>query len=211
VNFGELKTEIIRFAKRADLADQAANYVSRAGDMIARKARTLEMVSTSTLTDGNRLFGVGPIYSLPADIVAPISIYGLQGATAYKLLMVSTQEIRRYSVSADPLWACVSGRRVEFRGVPATGSSFDLTYFARPAEFLSGDLGSNTVLAGTPELYLHGSLHWLHLECQDIDMAQAHLDLFTAAVEDLNRQADRTMAAAASSLNEAAGTFGSAM
>jgi hypothetical protein len=190
VNFGELKAEIIRIGKRADVTGVAGNYVARAESMIAQHVRALEMISGVSIGEAQRYTPTSGLYDCPDGTIDVIDVFSgttaLQRVPVTELLrFLSGGPVHSYSVRGN-----VGDVRIDFRAIPATGASFSALIVAKPSALVS-DADTGALLAAWPELYLHGALHWLHLEEQDIDLAQIHRDLFMATADKVNALAHK--------------------
>lgn len=195
MTFAELKAELATLCHRSDQTARIPQFVKRAETMIAGRARSLENIKTGTLADGQRVSG--GVYTLPADFLGFPKKGGLKASSNQAPLeLAALGYIRTLSVSNPVTFACVFGRRIEFRGSPATGETIDLLYFYRPAA-LAADADTNDLLTNAETLYLHASLHWLHIDSQDLDMSREHKSLFEEEADRLNLVAERAMRAGA--------------
>lgn len=183
-NYGELKSFLASFGHRSDLTLMIPEFVTMAQSMIAQKVRALEMVTSATLDETDRVSG--GVYTLPADWLGPRQLFSTEG----ELKPVGLSELRRYVVSAPVFQFATYGLKVEFRGVPATDAEIELIYYGRPAAFVdAGD--TNALLLSHSDLYVHACLQWLHLHTQDLELSQTHGGMFEAAVVDVNELANR--------------------
>ena len=208
MNYGQLQTEILDIAKLTSsdtVGARVTKFIRRAEGMIAEFVRALEMVTYGTIVEGSRV--TGGVYSLPADYLKRISIFGSYGGAQYQVAPAALAELRSYSSSAPPFWHAIYGRRVEFRGSPPNGSSFDLVYFARPATMSSAS-DEPALLTAHESLYLHGALHWLYFDAHDSNLAAAHKQGFLEDAERVNATAREAMKAGvvAMEYNYAAGS-----
>lgn len=185
-NYGQLKTFLASFSKRPEsaMATRIPDFVQLAHGMIAQQCRPLELTRTKTFSDSDRVSGGK--YTLPSDFLGARELYASDGP----MRPLSMRELRMYPATAPTFGYAVYGFVIEFVGSPAAGSTLDMIYFARDAA-LSGDSDTNLVLTNHPNLYIHGSLYWLHLDVQDMDMAQYHLEAFNGTRDDVNGLADR--------------------
>lgn len=203
----ELRAELATFCHRGDMAARIPQFIARAESMIANRVRALENINTAgQLVEANRV--AGGVYNLPADFLGFPKRGGIKpSSTGAPAELIALGELRTYATQAPVAFASVFGRRLELRGTPSTGETIDLIYFFRlPALAPAGGSDTNALLTATPELYIHGALHWLHLDAQDIDMSGTHKELFEAEVERVNLVAQKAMRSGAIALNTAAGT-----
>lgn len=209
MTFAELKAELAALCHRTDMTARIPQFVKRGESMIAARARTLENIKVDgQLVEGNRV--AGGVYTLPADFLGLPKRGGLKASSnPAPLELASLGYIRALSVSNPVAFACVFGRRIEFRGSPATNETVDMIYFQRPAA-LAADGDTNLILTNAESLYIHSALHWLHLEAQDLDMSGMHKQLFDDEVDRLNLVAERAMRSGAVAFNSPQFT-GSAM
>lgn len=194
MTFDELKTQIAAYAHRDTLTARIPEYVKNAERMIGRRVRAIEMLSAwlSSLADADRVTANGAIYNLPADCLELVAVRGTYGSAQFKIRMLPFAELARHSTTGAPVYGAVNGRTLEFRGTPSSATTFPLCYFKRPAALTNAN---DVVLANCEDLYLHGSLYWLHLDAQDLDTAQTHKALFESEAEDAKRAASRLLKA----------------
>lgn len=189
-NYTDLQTFLASFVHRSSHALTVADipdFIQLGEGMIARDVRAIEMITSVTLAEIDR--SSGAIYNLPTDFLGMRSLFGTYQGDAYQVKHKSMSELRSYATSAPPFFYTNYGLLLEFRGTPATDSEFDLIYFGRPVALAT--TATNSLLTNHPALYVHSSLHWLHLKTQDLELAKEHERLFIDQVSQVNALAAR--------------------
>jgi hypothetical protein len=189
MNFGELKQAILADSHRPDLPSEVARFVRECEGMIRRELRAF--VQTGTLGESDRV--AGGVYQLPPYLLELRSLY-LTGADGDALEQVSLLTVRRFS-GPEPLQYAMRGATIEIRGTPATDASFDLEYLGHPPPLVD-DTDTNSLLTDHEAIYTQGALFYLYQHTQDLELAQAALDIWTDAVNKLNEQIGRKLGGA---------------
>jgi hypothetical protein len=193
MNFGQLKTAVLDTAHRPDLTAYAADFVRRGEGMIRRELRAYPL--SYTMTDTDRV--AGGVYNLPSGTLEVRAIYGTDaGGNSYALDQVGIHTLRDdLADSAPAAQFCMLGDQVEFRGSPATGTTFTLRYLGMPTA-LASDSDQNALLTDHEAIYLQSALFHLYQFTEDMELAQAALDTFGDAIEKLNQLYGRKMGGA---------------
>lgn len=193
LTFATLKTEIIQIGKRSDLTSRAARYIAACEGLIARQLRAREMITRTTVVEGDRVSE--GIYDLPADFLEERVIRNGD----VDLEKRSLRQLRRFSGSGDVHSFAIlggnddldsgSGGEIEFRAVPGTDASYELIYFGLTR--FSDDADDNALLVNHEDLYIQGGLAFLYQDAHELELADASLQVFNSIVRDLNAQAAR--------------------
>lgn len=193
MNYGQLKQAVLDTAHRADLASFSADFVRRAEGMIRRELRAYPL--SYTLTDADRVSN--GVYTLPSNVLEVRAIFASDvNGNSYALEQVGLSAIRvALEASASPVQYAIRGTQIEFRGVPATGSSLELLYLGSPTAF-SADADTNALLTDHEAIYLQGALYHLYVHTQDLELAQAALEACTDAIDKVNQTMGRKLGGA---------------
>lgn len=196
MNYGQLKSLVANESHRGDLSAEIPGFIDRAEAMIARKLRAVEMLTSVTLTDADRIAADSPIYTLPDGFLEERCV----ATSERELHKVGLATLLRYRQAGSVLVYAMRGAsvtpRIEFRATPGAASEIAVEYFARPAA-LSDDADTNQLLELHESVYLHAALFALYSWSQDLELAQASFDTWLEAVETLNEQAGRYLGGAA--------------
>jgi hypothetical protein len=185
LNYTTLQSTILDYSARSDLTSQAPGFIRLAEGMIRRKVRAQE--TRLTLDESDR--SSEGIYNLPATIQEVRSVYASDGADTYALENVGLHGIRMISADADVLHYAISGNTIEFRGVPATDAEFELVGIGWPDALET--TASNDLLSYHEALYVYGSLHFLYVYTQDLELAKDAEMKFLETAEMLNNMIGR--------------------
>jgi len=190
LNYGTLKTKILADGHRPELTAEVAGFVRQAESVIYSKLRAAEMITRVDITDSDRVTADEGFFTLPSDYLEERQFFIL-GTRDVALENVSLAELRTISGSASVRYfTIISDSEVEFRGVPGTSDTIELIYFARPAA-LSSDSDTNDILTRYEDIYVSAGLSALYTFTQDLELAQAHGQIASEAIEALNEQAGR--------------------
>ena len=211
----DLYTFITAESHRADLSAEFDNFIRRAEQRIAREVRAVEMIQHTVLDDGDRI-GESCTFELPLDFLEDISIiygsddipleaqHGNGKPITNKLTMhdiFSKSEcgpVNSYALtSTDSGDSSGGGPKIIFKGKPPLYDPevdlfnfFTVIYYARPLALTAED-SENNILTNHETLYISASLFELYRHTQDLELAQAQLDVFADAATKLNAQAGR--------------------
>lgn len=185
LTYTTLQALILNLSHRADLTSYTADYVRLCEGMIRREVHALEV--RTTLEEADR--SSEGVYNLADTIQTVRGVYGTSSTdNEYRLENVGMAGIRSIAADADVLYYAVSGKTIEFRGVPATDASLPIIAVGWPAAL--DVAATNDLLTDHEALYVYGSLFHLYQHSQDNELAQNALSVFNDAVEKLNRQTD---------------------
>src|SRR5678815_2280899 len=185
----ELAAMILDVGHRPDLTTKTDMFIRQAEGMIARDVRAKEQVVWgATLTTANRTGAGLPTYTLPTNYLAERVFYNPNANISDPLESKSLGEMRSLSASAPVLWYTVRGTVIEFRGTPADADIITYDYFSKVAAVSAVD-ADNVLLNAHESLYLEAGLFFLHTWEQNLELAQAHLDVFTHTAKGVNAEA----------------------
>lgn len=184
-----LVTAILSESHRPDLSAEVDGFIRRAESLIASKLRCLEMATSTTIEDSDRVTAGEAIFNLPTGCLDVRAIWAPTANGYQEIRRKGLYELRRLSGSADVYWyATRAGNQIEFRGNPSTDLIMDLEYYKRP-DALALSTDTNAILQENEDIYLSASLFYLHRYCQDQDIAQGFLDSFNGLADKLNELA----------------------
>lgn len=143
-NYGELKTKVIAYTARGDLADLVEDFV-----LAAHESLVADMVLSADLTlDEDAI-------SLPTDCREIVGIWCVQGATS-ALRAGSPAEMANAGTGV-PRYYRRDGNELLLS--PAPGEEFAGRLLYRPSrDFFSSDTATNTILTRYPLLYVRGAV-----------------------------------------------------
>ena len=183
MTYAELKSAVASESHRSDLTTEIPRFIREAEGHIRRELVALTV--TDTIVEADRV--ADGLYTLPTG-VQQIRVINNGDVDLEK---IGLAQLRRLSTEVDPLWWAERGtEKIEFRGVPATDTEFDIEYIGHPAA-LSADADTNTLLTNHETLYLSGALFYLYKHTQDLELAQGELDTFKDVLNKLNEQFGR--------------------
>jgi hypothetical protein len=148
--YANLKTAILSFLNRTDLASSAGDFITLAEADLQRRCKLVEFEATGTVTI---TAGSG---ALPTDFAGLRSVYW-DGDVDLPLTYVTPKEFDdwREATSGDGRVYTISGSAI--RTAPMGDGSVVLTYRAKFTA-LSDTNTSNALLANHPDVYLYGAL-----------------------------------------------------
>lgn len=183
----ELETLIGQYLHRTDLTGQIPGFIDLATRRIGRmlRSKSNEVLAQLVVT-------ANPT-ALPADFASMRSIS--QGQSGGPVSIVPSSQLRfnqfaRVGAGTSVVYN-IQGKFIEF--APLGAGTYDLDYFAVPAELTSG-ASTNGVLTDLPYLYLYASLVEANIFIQDPEMSNQMLGIFMNEVEDENRLTSKSNA-----------------
>lgn len=185
LNYTTLQSTVLAQAKRADLTAECPQFVRSCESMIRRKLQALEF--RVTLTESDRVSE--GVYSLPDYAQEVRAIFGTINSNRVKLRDVGLNGINGLAPTDQSQEFAVSGHTVEFRGVPGTGSEFEVVCYGWPDPLAT--TATNELLDRYEDLYVFGTLFFLYNHTQDLELAQASLSVFEDVVTHVNKMAAR--------------------
>ena len=199
LNYTTLQSTVLAQAKRTDLATECPQFVRSCESMIRRKLLALEFREAIDETD--RV--AEGVYTLPSHTQEVRAIFGTVNSNRVKLRDVGLHGINALAPTDSTQEYAISGRTVEFAGVPGTGSEFELIVLGFPDALETTP--TNSLLDEHEDLYVFGTLFFLYNHTQDRELAQDALSVFSDVVANLNK---RTRARQGNSTSPPAYNFG---
>jgi len=187
LNYTTLQSTVLSQAKRPELTAEVVQFVRSCEAMIRRELQALEF--RADILEANRVTVGEGVYNLPAYTQEVRAIFGTLNSNRIKLRDVGLNGINALAPTDSPQEYAVSGHTVEFRGVPGTGSAFEAVIFGYPDSL--DTVATNEILDKYEDLYVYGTLFFLYNWTQDLELAQASLSIFTNAVKQVNKIAQR--------------------
>lgn len=185
LNYTTLQTAVLNNAARADLSAECPDFIRLCEGMIRRDVRAFE--TRTTLDEADRV--ADGVYTLPDTIQEVRAIFAPIDDDSYALQNVGLPAIRTLAASADVRYYAIVGSTIEFRGVPAADSEFEIIGIGWPDPL--DTTATNALLTYHESLYVHGSLFHLYNYTQDLELAQIALRIYTDAAKALNEQISR--------------------
>lgn len=185
LNYTTLQALALSQSKRTDLTAECPQFVRSCESMIRRKLQALEF--RVTLTESDRVSQ--GVYNLPSYTQEVRAIFGTINSNRVKLRDVGLNGINALAPTDQSQGYAVSGRTVEFRGVPGTGSTFEVVCFGWPTALEV--IPTNELLDNFEDLYVFGTLFFLYNHTQDLELAQMCLSVFEDVVKHVNKLAQR--------------------
>lgn len=196
--YSELQTALTGFGHRSDLASLYPTFVSLAQARINVQLRTADQLTRVTLTDTDRVTPGEGRYNLPSNYVQIVELTGLSNGQRYALEAFPLSDL--YSINSTGLAArfAIYDAILEFRAVPETGTSYELTYYKKEGA-LSAAGDTTGLLTNHPALYVDGALIELHKYTQDLELSSDAAERFNNYRDGLNSAANRQRGRMASS------------
>ena len=199
--YTELKSAVADFLNRDDLTAAIPTFISLAEAGFDRVLRTRQMVARTSLTVNSEF------EALPADF---LESRALKVAGSYPMQFVAIEDMdtlaAQYPSAGEPTHYTTMGSELRFHPVPDTSYTAELTYF-QAVDKLSGSVASNWLLTAAPDIYLYGALMQSAPYLKDDARLTVWGQLYTSAVEQLNRADDRA-AHTGGNINIRARSFG---
>lgn len=186
-NRSELKLSIINWSNRTDidlLVDDFINLTEKdmfKGTKVHESLQVKEMETTSTAGVNTKFF------ALPDDYGSLRSIRIILDNNSGKLRYKASNSLVRIAGTGQPNYFTI-GSQIEFDITPDQTYTVEVNYYKRVAP-LSSVVTINTVLTNHPDIYLNGSLYFLHVYANDQEKAQMYQGLYADAIDGAN-QAD---------------------
>lgn len=185
--FTELKSAILDWAERSDLASKAADFVTLS-DARIRKALAKSGLRVREMETEDDLTPTSGVCTLPADFMAVKRVQA-RTSSPRRLEYKSPDwldEAYPDSASGDPAFYTIEGS--ELRMAPVTSSDIRLVYFGYPAPLTDAN-ATNWLLAKYPDVYLYGGLLELCIHIPDIDGIARWTPFFEQAINDIGSSA----------------------
>lgn len=186
MNYTDLQARIIKDAHTPWLASEAPSFISKTEALIRKMLRGYRL--TLTLTDSQRVnndqytlvSGVREIRSIiPASTGIPLTMIGMNGFSDYLQLRTPMYYLRH--------------KNLRIFGAPGAGDTISVDYHGIPAPL--GDVSTNALLDEHEDIYITGSLYWLYMHTEDIELANENLAAFRAGIRLVNKAFSREMKA----------------
>jgi len=200
VDYSSLKTTLADYLHRSDLSDVVlSNFVQFAESRLNRKLRLLQQEATATVTVAQ---GANTA-TLPSDWVETIDLIhsdDKSALTAQSVKALNSQSNTSTSLSRPRLYATTNGYNLLFNTNADQEYSLSLNYFKRWD--IETDL-TNWLILNAPDAYLYGALLEAKAyikKAEDISLWSSGL---TTAMDDLNRNDNRSRRNATSRVDSA--------
>jgi hypothetical protein len=177
-----LKTAVIDYLDRPDLAGSVDAYLALAEAGFNQTLRAAEMEKTASIASGTSL-------GLPSDFLEWISVDWTGGVgRAYPAFVEANSPEARYKhrPNGPPQYFTISAQTV--RLVPEQSGQIVLTYYGALPSLATN--ATNWLLTKAPDAYLYGVLGQAYLYQKDPSAAQAHMTLAMQALAALTNKAD---------------------
>lgn len=180
--YGELKTALASWSKRADLTDQLPDFITYAHSEINRTLRANVMLATADLTINAETI------SQPTGFLAFRRLY-LDLSPRQQIETVSPEGAMdlsaRYSSSTYPSHVAKEGTLLRFAPL-FTGTVTGKALYYKSLTAMSAASDYNAVLTAYPFLYLYGALAELFRYIEDDNLADRYESTFRAMITDIN-------------------------
>ena len=196
-----LKSAVADFLNRDDLTAAIPNFISLAEAGFDRVLRTRQMVVRTSLTVD------AEFHALPADFLESraLKVKGSYPMRFTAIEDMDTMEAQNHG-AGEPTRYTTMGSELRFHPVPDTSYTAELAYF-QAVNKLSDSVASNWLLSAASDIYLYGALMQSAPYLKDDDRLAVWGQLYTSAVEQLNRADDRA-AHTGGNINIRARSFG---
>ena len=187
-NYTELKTAIANFLARDDLTSVIPDFISLAEGRMSREleTRSQEKRATATLT-------VGDDYTaLPTDL-RELRMVRLDGSPETVLEYMSPTALHgSYSSSGNgrPRAYSLVGQEIKLRPKPDSAYTVEIVYIGSLSALSDSNLVNN-VLTRHPDAYLYGSLAEAYAYLLDEQRANAYMQRFTMAINEIKIDEER--------------------
>lgn len=146
-NYGELKTSVADYCKRANLTARIPEFIRGTEDRIKVALRDVSLITHSTLAVSSEWT------SLPTDFQKLIAFGGIDNKDTIALPVNRMQDV---ASGADNLYYCIVGREIQVLPVQSS-TTFDIVYEYGPGN-MSSDTDSPQLLQDHPFLYVWGAV-----------------------------------------------------
>ena len=193
MTYAELQAAVIEDTHRPDLASLVPRFI-REGEGMIRREMTAFLLTT-TITEADRSVTIPAQYTLPVGVlvIRRIALAGQLGGEISRIALgaiTSYTDTQRVALYVEP-----GDGTIEFRGVPAEDTIFDLNYYGMPAA-LTDPTDTNSLLDEHETLYKAGAMFYLYQNTQDRELASDALAVFNGVVDTLNEQIARKLGGA---------------
>ncbi len=191
MNYGELKQAVALQTHRttSQYAALIPDFIRQGEGMIRRELTAYSLAAV--LDDTFRSAPGSPVYLLPGPLAQIRVLIYNDARNGRALQKTEPAGLTTTDIQSPPqVYAQYDPNTIEIRGNPATGATFNLLYFGLPAPLVN-DADTNELLTDHETLYLAASKFFLYEYSQDLELANAQLDLFNGVISSLNEFYDR--------------------
>jgi hypothetical protein len=179
--YATLKSSIISWAKRGDIATLVDDFIDLAEADIWERLRVREMDSRATATASTS----ERYLALPDSYLEMRKLRLYSGDNLYELDFVVPETLSPQSSSGIPTSYTITSQ-LEFNKVPSSAYTVEMQYY-KSLTALSSSNTSNAVLTRYPMLYMYGALfHFANWSLNDV-MASKYATLFAGAIDAANK------------------------
>ncbi len=180
----DLRAAILGDTHRPDLAGSVDRWIREAEGMIRRDLTGYPL--STVLTDTERESPSSTIYILPSGISQIRTIRDNSRLSGDGLIKVAPDALARVDLQQPSVqYAQYDESVIEIRGNPPQGATFTVLYYGLPAPLVN-DGDTNTLLIDHETIYLAGAKYFLYLHTQDRELAGDMINLYDAAIDQLN-------------------------
>lgn len=187
-NYTELKAAIANFLARDDLTSVIPDFISLAEGRLSREleTRSQEKRATATLTAGDEYT------ALPTDL-RELRMVKLNGDPEVVLEYMSPTALHSsYASSGNskPRAYSLVGQELKLRPKPDSSYTVEIIYIGSLSALSDSNLVNN-VLTRHPDAYLYGSLAEAYAYLLDEQRANAYMQRFTMAINEIKIDEER--------------------
>ena len=187
-NYTELKAAIANFLARDDLTSVIPDFISLAEGRLSREleTRSQEKRATATLTAGDEYT------ALPTDL-RELRMVKLNGDPEVVLEYMSPTALHSsYASSGNskPRAYSLVGQELKLRPKPDSSYTVEIIYIGSLSALSDSNLVNN-VLTRHPDAYLYGSLAEAYAYLLDEQRANAYMQRFTMAINEIKLDEER--------------------
>jgi hypothetical protein len=177
--YDDLKSAILRWVARPDLANDVADFVSLFEAEARTKLNLSDQLTTTTITT----VATNPLITIPTDAAAIVSLSVLNGPT---LVKTTRDYINTTGIAGEfglpQYYVDENATQLRLAPIPSSARDISLVY---KRKFASLSVGSptNWLLTDFPNLYLYGSLRHAKRFMQDDQWAEVENAYNTALAD----------------------------
>lgn len=184
-NYSDLKTQIIDFSHRNDIASKIDDFIVLAEEaMYANPNFPLQLRQMEARAEAT--MNATRFLALPDGFITMRRLKLNIGSESCDVRYVAPDQMRIYGASGQPRYFTVTSQ-LEFDRVPDSAYTVDMQYSAIPTA-LSSSNTTNVVLTNHPSAYLYGAL-WAAFGWANDDQQEAkYLAKFLGIIEGINKK-----------------------
>ena len=184
-NYSDLKTQIIDFSHRNDIASKVDNFIILAEEaMYANPNFPLQLRQMEARAEAT--MNATRFLALPDGFITMRRLKLNIGSESCDVRYVAPDQMRIHGASGQPRYFTVTSQ-LEFDRVPDSTYTVDMQYSAIPTA-ISASNTTNVVLTNHPSAYLYGAL-WAAFGWANDDQQEAkYLAKFLGIVEGINKK-----------------------